>query len=735
MGEPARRGPSQTTLSPSAEFPPLNENELAVLRQIGRRWASALGEGHRRLTALPLDPTLRRYDLTPAPTRFGRFTQVGMFRAEAPDKLVATEPALVPESRLGRALTMVRRAVLGPPLDSSAVVHERMRKLVALPVLSSDLLSSVAYGPEAMLSVLVLAGSAALGLSLPIAAVLAVLMIAVGISYRQTIRAYPHGAGSYIVAGDNLGPRSGLVAAAGLMMDYVLTVSVSVASGVDAITSALPGLSPLGVVLGLAVIVVLLTANLRGVRSAGSLLAAPTYAFVLAIALLIVVGLAQAAGRGFVPVPPPPITATEGIGLMLVLRAFASGATSMTGIEAVSNAVPVFQPVEWRNARTTLTWMIGMLVVMFAGLTLLIHFAGVVPRPAETVLSQLAHHTFVSGPLYGYVQATTALILLLAANTAFNDFPRLLFYLARDRYAPRIFLRMGDRLAFSNGILALAVAAAVIFVAFRGRTESLIPLYAVGVFLAFTLSQVGMVVHWRRKGGAHWRKSIVVNAVGAVLCALVLLTAAITKFVEGAWVVVIAVPLLILICLRIRHHYDTVRFALSLHPLPAMPGARLIPAFVDGTTTVPDVHHDPEVAETPQEVRHLILVPVARLDLATLRAMAYAASLGQPMFAVHVSPDEQEAERFRRQWAAWGDHLRLEVIVSPYRAIIAPLAHYVEALHTLRQDLTLTAILPELVVGHWWHRLLHTRTGNRLRRALRNLPGIVITSIPIHIRT
>ena len=213
------------------------------------------------------------------------------------------------------------------------------------------------------------------------------------------------------------------------------------------------------------------------------------------------------------------------------------------------------------------------------------------------------------------------------------------------------------------------------------------------------------------------------------------LTAAITKFVEGAWVVVIAVPLLILICLRIRHHYDTVRSALSLHPLPAMPGARLIPAFVDGTNTEPDVHHDPEAAETPQEVRHLILVPVARLDLATLRALAYAASLGQPMFAVHVSPDEQEAERFRQQWAAWGDHLRLEVIVSPYRAIIAPLAHYVEALHTLRQDLTLTAILPELVVGHWWHRLLHTRTGKRLRRALRNLPGIVITSIPIHIRT
>jgi hypothetical protein len=410
MREPARRDLSQeptsasaepvATLSPSAEFPPLDENELA-----DRRWASALGGFRRRLTELPLDPTLRRYDRTPGPTRFGRFALVEMFRAEAPDKLVATEPAAVPESQLGRVLTKVRRAVLGPPLASSAVVQERMRKLVALPVLSSDLLSSVAYGPEAMLSVLVLGGSAALGLSLPIAAVLALLMIAVGISYRQTIREYPHGAGSYIVAGDNLGPRSGLVAAAGLMMDYVLTVSVSIASGVDAITSALPGLSPMAVPLGLAVIVVLLAGNLRGVRAAESLFAAPTYAFVVAVALLIAVGLAQAAGRGFVPVPPPPIAATEGIGLMLVLRAFASGATSMTGIEAVSNAVPVFQPVEWRNARTALSWMIGLLVVMFAGLTLLIHFDGVVPKPTETVLSQLAHLTFARGPLYGYIPA------------------------------------------------------------------------------------------------------------------------------------------------------------------------------------------------------------------------------------------------------------------------------------------------------------------------------------------
>jgi amino acid transporter len=702
----------------SAQPPPITEDELDALRQVGRKWATAM-DGRRRL---PLDPTLRRRPEPPRPSRFGRFAPVEMFRPEAPDELVATESAVVPESSLGRALTGLRRVILGPPLDSAAVVHERMRKLVALPVLSADLLSSVAYGPEAMLGVLVLGGSAALGLSLPIAAVLVALMIAVGVSYRQTLRAYPHGAGSYIVAGDNLGARSGLAAAAGLMMDYVLTVSVSVSAGTDAITSALPMLHPWVRVIGPGMILVLLAGNLRGVRAAGNLFAAPTYAFVLAIALLLAFGIGQAGARGFVAVPPPPIPATEGIGILLVLRAFTSGASSMTGIEAVSNAVPVFQPVEWRNARTTLTWMISLLVVMFAGLTMLIHFDGVVPRPNQTVLSQLAHRTFPGGPVYGFIQASTALILLFAANTAFNDFPRLLFYLARDRYAPRGFLRIGDRLAFSNGIIVLGVVAAVIFVAFGGRTESLVPLYAVGVFLAFTLSQAGMVVHWWRRRGARWAHSLVLNALGALLSALVLVTAAVTKFTGGAWVVVLAIPLLILMASRIRRHYDIVHAALSVRPVSAV-----LPAPSRAAVT------DPEHAATPQQVRHLIVVPVVRLDLGALRALAYAASLGQPLFAVHISTEEQEAQWFRQQWDAWGDHLRLEIIVSPYRAVVAPLAHYLKALRTLRPDLTLTVILPEIVVRHWWHQALHTHTALRLRRAFRPIPSVVITSVPIHV--
>jgi amino acid transporter len=705
-------GEPVVTFSPSAELPALSERDLAVLREVGRDWSAGLPDHRRRTDELPLDPALTRH-ARPTPGRFSRIAELEQFRVEAPDRLV-TDQRDEASSFTGRIAAGLRRVVLGPPLRSAAVVQERLRKLVALPVLSSDVLSSVAYGPEAMVTILVLAGSAALGLSLPIGAAIVVLMLAVGLSYRQTIRAYPHGAGSYIVASDNLGPHIGLVAATGLMLDYVLTVSVSVAAGVDAITSAVPRLAPQAVPLGLLVIVVLLTGNLRGVRAAGYAFAAPTYAFVAGIGLLIAVGVAQAAGRGFATIPPPTLPASEGLGVLLVLRAFASGASSMTGTEAVSNAVPIFKPVEWRNARTTLTVMIATLIVMFASLVALIHINGIVPEPNETLLSQLAHRTFPSGPLYGYVQTTTALVLLLAANTAYQDFPRLLFFMARDGYAPRAFLRMGDRLVFSNGIFVLTVAATVILVAFRGRTQALIPLYAVGVFLAFTLSQTGMVRHWLGARGANWRRSIAINAAGAVLSALVLLTAAVTKFTEGAWVVIVVAPLLILTSLRIKHHYDTVHAAVA-------------------PDTLIGKEDNSENAERPRQVRHLAVVPVARLDQASLRALAYAASLGQPVFAVHVSPDDEEDERFRQQWENWGDHLRLEIIISPHRAIIPSLAHYLQALHALRPDVTLTVVLPEVVVKHWWHRPLHHHDTQRLRRAVRNLPGIVVTSVPVHV--
>ncbi|MEV4773029.1 APC family permease [Micromonospora humida] len=488
--------------------------------------------------------------------------------------------------------------------------------------------------------------------------------------------------------------------------------------------------------LGVLVILLLLAGNLRGVRAAGNLFVLPTYAFVAAVLGLLVVGYLRAAGRGFAPVAPPVVPATQGLGLLLVLRAFASGAVSMTGIEAVSNAVPAFRTPEWRNARTTLAWMVAMLVVLFAGLTLLIHLAGLVPRPGETLLSQLARLTFPTGPWYAVVQAATALILLLAANTAFNDFPRLLFFMARAGHAPRRFLHLGDRLAFGNGLVALAGTAVVVFVAFGGHTEKLIPLYAVGVFLAFTLSQSGMVVHWRRHRGGGWQRRALVNGVGAILSGLVLLTAAVAKFTEGAWVVVVAVPLLVLLFDRIHRHYRTLHAALALRPPspdPAPPAVVCGPAAGPPERAAAPADRPVEGGELPQELRHLVVVPVVRLNRASMRALAYAVSLGRPTLAVHLAPEDAEADRFREQWRAWGDHVRLETIVSPYRAVVGPLAHYLEALQAAAPELVLTVVVPEVVLRRPGHRLLHSRTGQRLRRALRALPGVVVTTVPVHV--
>ncbi|MFD3913150.1 APC family permease [Streptomyces sp. NPDC088147] len=613
-----------------------------------------------------------------------------------------------------------------------------MRKLIALPVLSADALSSVAYGPEALLAVLVLGGTAGLAYSVPVALAIIFLMLAVGLSYRQTIRAYPQGGGSYIVATDNLGRVPGLVAAAGLMTDYVLTVAVSVSSGMAAVTSAVPGLADDAVLIGVLVIAVLLAGNLRGVRQAGALFAAPTYAFIIAIAALVAVGVYDAAGRDFEPVPTPPLHAVEGVGLLLVMRAFASGSTAMTGIEAISNAVPAFKPVSWRNARTTLSWMIGLLIALFAGTMAMVYLEGVIPESQETVLSQLAHRSFGSGPMYVVTQAATALVLLLAANTAYNDFPRVLYLLARDNHAPRIFLRLGDRLAFSNGIILLSVAAVCVYVAFEGKTASLIPLYAVGVFLAFTLSQSGMVMHWWRGRDRHWRKSLCFNATGALLSAVVFITAGITKFTEGAWLAILTVALFLLVTTRIRRHYDQVAEALRLHPQTIEVPSRTItpqpcaePPPGAGAPSARTKY--PETEETPEEIRHLSVVPVDALHQASMRALAYAASLQQPLLVLHVSPSDEDAERFREAWQLWGDHLPLRIVLSPYRATVAPLISYLESLHHQRPDLTITVILPEIVERHWWHRLLHSPLAGRLRRALRSLPKIVVTTVPFHV--
>ncbi len=739
-------GPGQSAPSPDATLVTLDRVQLDALRRVGEDWGRVCGDRDAWLRALPVDPNLGEYPDAEEirPSRFGRFVSVGDGGDAGAAPVGETESETdeaAPAPRAARIGYDLRRALLGPPLRSTAIARERMRKLVALPVLSADALSSVAYGPEALLAILVLGAGAGLKYSLPIAGTIAFLMLAVGISYRQTIRAYPHGGGSYIVATDNLGRVPGLVAAAGLITDYVLTVAVSVAAGIEAITSAIPSLASGTVVIGLLVIVILLAGNLRGVRTAGALFAAPTYLFILAIFVLVAVGLIDAAGRGFHPTPRPPLTATEGVGVLLVLRAFASGSTAMTGIEAISNAVPVFKPVEWRNARTTLTWMVGLLIVLFAGTIAMVQLGGIVPNSHETVLSELAHRSFGSGFMYPVTQAATAAILLLAANTAYNDFPRVLFLLARDFQAPRLFLRMGDRLAFSNGILVLSVLAAAIYLGFGGKTAPLIPLYAVGVFLAFTLSQAGMVVHWWRRRDRHWRRSMVFNGTGCLLSAIVFITAGITKFTSGAWVSLLAVGGFIAVATSIRRHYASVAKAIALHPhATEVPRNPVMPRPYEHTG-VPAERGDGERAhagiseseETPTEIRHLVLVPIASLDLTSMRALAYAASLQQPVLVIHVSPTQEEADRFRDYWSTWGDHLPLEIVVSPYRATVAPLINYIESLHRLSPDLTLTVILPEIVVRRWWQRALHNRIAPRLRRGLRPLPKIVVTTVPFHL--
>jgi amino acid transporter len=636
-----------------------------------------------------------------------------------------------------RGFSSVRTVLLGAPIASARQLQERLSKTKAMAVLSSDPLSSVAYATEQTLAVLLLAGAGAMSFSLPIGAAIAVLLLIVGLSYRQTIKAYPNGGGSYIVAKENLGPVPGLVAAAALTTDYILTVSVSVSAGVQAVTSAFPELAGAVVPLGLGIIALMVMVNLRGVREAGTIFAAPTYLFILAILALVVFGtwrlVTQGASSEFAgSTNYSAALGLEGVGLFLVLKAFSSGCTALTGVEAISNGVPIFKPPEWRNARTTLMVMVGLAIAMFAGITILAHSFRVFPDftcgpglpgllgsadcatllPAgQTVLSKLGHVAFGSGPLYFYLQATTALILILAANTSFADFPRLLYLLARDRYAPTQFVSLGDRLAFSNGIITLGVLSGILYWYFRGSTDALIPLYTIGVFLAFTLSQAGMVQHWRRLAsrspGAEsrgWRWSMALNLTGAVMTTVVLVVATVTKFIYGAWVVVLLVPLMVLLFVGIHRHYTSARRR-----------ARA------------------ETPLTPGEVYPLAVVPVSDLSEPNLQALALARRIAVDVVAVFISDSQEKIDEMRQKWAAWGGLVPLEVIESPYRSLISPFLQYLDAVEAQNQSATMMVVVPELVYGRWWHQLLHNQTALRLKAALLFRPGTVVVNVPYHL--
>ena len=593
------------------------------------------------------------------------------------------------------------------PLPTAQSRHERLGKAAGLAIFASDPLSSNAYATEAILLVLIMAGSAALSYSLPIGFGIAALILIVITSYRQTIRAYPRGGGAYIVAKDNLGVFPALVAGAALLIDYVLTVAVSVTAGIEAVTSAVPALFPYRVWLCLGAVVIITIANLRGVRESGNIFAAPTYLFVISILGMIAWGVVGTAlGRmeeaPYEPHPP----GLEGISLFLLLRAFSAGCTALTGVEAVSDGVPAFRPPEAHNARIVMAWLGAITVAMFLGITYLAYDFGIVPGGNETVVSKIARRVFGGGFLYYEIQAVTMLILLLAANTAFADFPRLSFFLARDRFIPRQFATQGDRLVFSNGIAILAGVACLLVVVFQGDTQQLLPLYAIGVFISFTVSQSGMVRRWLRLREAGWAWRIWFSLVGAMVTGIVLVTLAFTKFTEGAWIVVLLIPSLVVIFLIVHRHYDTVAAQLSLEGMAPPPP-------LEGT----------------------ILVLVGDLHRGVVRALQYAQSLSPNAKAVYVETDPERTRRLEERWTKWGMGTPLIVLNSPYRSLLGPLMEYIDQLQRQRgQHHVVTIVLPEFIPAKWWQQLLHNQTALLIKGQLLFHKNVVVTDVPYHLR-
>ncbi|PYO23203.1 MAG: amino acid permease [Candidatus Rokuibacteriota bacterium] len=599
----------------------------------------------------------------------------------------------------------LKRLFVGTPLPTAQQRHERLGKTTALAVFASDALSSVAYATEEILLVLILAGSVALSYSLPIAVAIAVLIAIVVSSYRQTIHAYPQGGGAYIVSKDNLGTCAGLVAGAALLIDYVLTVAVSVAAGVAAVTSAVPVLFRYRVWLCVAAVVVVAVANLRGIRESGNLVAAPTYLFIGSLGVLLVYG-GLGAIFDFIPEAPYPQhpPGLEGVGLFLILRAFSSGCTALTGVEAVSDGVPAFKRPEAQNARVVLTWLGAILITLFLGITVLTYDFGILPRPEETVISQVARHVFGRSAFYYVIQAGTMLILLLAANTSFADFPRLSFFLARDRFIPRQFAAQGDRLVFSNGIVILAGLATLLLVVFGGDTHALIPLYAVGVFLSFTLSQASMVRRWLRlrEEGWWWRSWF--NGLGALVTGLVMLTIAATKFTHGAWIVVFLIPTLVVMFLSVHRHYEKVAEQLSLEgfaPPPPM------------TTTV--------------------LVLVGDLHRGVIKAIQYAQALSPNAKAVFVETDPERTRKLEEKWRKMGMGVPLIVLTSPYRSLLGPLLEYIDHLQT-DENHVVTIVLPEFIPARWWQLGLHNQTALLIKGAMLFRKNVIVTDVPFHLK-
>jgi amino acid transporter len=616
---------------------------------------------------------------------------------------------------VARAVEDIRRIAVGRRVASEHEIQQRVGPIKGLAVFASDNISSSAYATEEIMRVLVLAGLGALALTMPTTIVIVAVMAIVVTSYQQTIRAYPNGGGSFVVASENLGRGPGLVAAASMLTDYVLTVAVSIAAGVAALTSIFPALFEQRVLIGVAFIAVLWLGNMRGIRESANVFAIPTYVYLLAMYGLLAFGIWQAI-TGTLPdhAPPPAFVeghGAEGLGLLLILRAFASGSVALTGTEAVSNGVPAFRPPETKNAGLVLILMGTFFASIFLGISFLASQLGIVPDPSEqeTVISQLTRTLVGEGTAYHYLmQISTALLLVLAANTAFVAFPLLAGILGRERFLPRQFQYRGDRLAYSVGIIVLAVLAAVLIVIFEGSVTNLIPLYTVGVFMAFTLSQSGMVRHWwnlrDREPGWRWRAAL--NGAGALATGLVAVIVGVAKFALGAWMVLVLIPLLIAVMWAIERHYRGVERALA----------------ITGEDRLPPVR-DP-----------LVVVPISRLDRAALAALAYARSISSEVTAVHVNDDRDEIEALRREWEERSEPVELVILESPYRALMAPLMAYIDAVDELDPGRPITVVLSEFVPRHFWEYPLHNQSALRLKLRLFFRPNTVVIDVPYHLR-
>jgi amino acid transporter len=611
-----------------------------------------------------------------------------------------------------------KRLLVGRPLASERLEEQKLSKTTALAVLSSDAISSVAYATEQILFVLaVLPGIAASTYVFPISVVIVALLVLVGLSYRQTIFAYPGGGGSFTVAKDNLGVGAGLVAAASLLTDYVLTVSVSIASGVAAIVSAYPVLTEYRVSLCICAILLLMIVNLRGVRESGAAFSLPTYIFIAMMLALIGVGLYRLSlGHEVAPIAGAPhvdpVSVRNGIMstplafgfLYLMMRGFAEGCSAMTGTEAISNGITAFRAPAARNAAKTLGWMVTILAIFFLGVSWLAQEYAVMPTVQETVLSQLGRHIFGIGKVYYVFQYATFAILVLAANTAFADFPRLSSILAGERFMPRQLAARGDRLAFSNGIVMLAVMAMLLVWMFNAQTTLLIPLYAIGVFVCFTLSQAGMVRHWFKVRDKRWKWKATLNGLGAAATAIVSVVQVATKFTSGAWIVVVLIPLIILLLRAVHGHYS---------------------AFAQ---EVKFVGHSPIVP-----LHHTVVVPINAITKATAGALVYATMISADVRAIYIDLDSAATEKLRSDWQSWDIGVELVIVPSPYRSVLRPLVEYVEHLRRDAPGELVTVVVPEIVPRHWWEHALHNKTALYIRTAFLFKPNVVVTAVPFHL--